>query len=69
MKRVHIVIEAGKVNLDFNGFPGDTCSSEENMIRALYGKMGVETDFRKASTETPAGYRRSRSGSKGKRDI
>jgi len=44
MKRVHIVIEAGKVNLDFNGFPGDTCSSEENMIRALYGKMGVTTD-------------------------
>jgi hypothetical protein len=44
MKRVHIVIEAGKVNLDFNGFPGDACSSEENMIRALYEKMGVTTD-------------------------
>ena len=44
MKRVNIVIEAGKVNLDFNGFPGDTCSSEENIIRALYGKMGVTTD-------------------------
>ena len=44
MKRVHIVIETGKVNLDFNGFPGDTCSAEESAIRVLYGKMGVETN-------------------------
>jgi hypothetical protein len=57
MKRVHIVIEAGKVNLDFNGFPGDTCSSEENMIRSLYGKMGVETDVEYSDNKREAEFK------------
>jgi hypothetical protein len=57
MKRVHIVIEAGKVNLDFNGFPGDTCSSEENMIRALYEKMGVTTDVEYSDNKREAEFK------------
>jgi len=57
MKRVHIVIEAGKVNLDFNGFPGDACSSEENMIRALYGKMGVTTDVEYSDNKREAEFK------------
>jgi len=44
MKRVKVGIKEGKVTLDFDGFVGGTCSDEEDTIRALYGKMGVEND-------------------------
>ncbi|MFA6537065.1 MAG: hypothetical protein WCT18_01560 [Patescibacteria group bacterium] len=44
MKRVKIAIKGGTVNLDFDGFAGKTCSDEEDVIRALYGKMGVKND-------------------------
>jgi hypothetical protein len=43
--------------LDFNGFPGDTCSSEENMIRALYRKMGVETDVEYSDNKREAEFK------------
>lgn len=44
MKRVKVAIKNGKVNLDFDGFAGKTCSDEENAIRTLCGKMGVAHD-------------------------
>lgn len=44
MKIIKIEIKNGKINMDFDGFPGDTCSDEEDLIRALYAKMGVKTD-------------------------
>ena len=30
--------------MDFNGFLGDTCLTEENKIRVILVKMGVKTD-------------------------
>lgn len=46
MKRISAVIKKGEVNLDFNGFPDETCSNEEDAIRILYGKLGVKTDVK-----------------------
>ena len=46
MKRVKIAIKGGTVNLDFDGFAGKTCSDEEDVIRTLYGKMGVKNDVK-----------------------
>lgn len=44
MKRVKVAIKGGKVTLDFDGFVNKTCSDEEDVIRTLYGKMGVKND-------------------------
>lgn len=44
MKRVKVAINGGKVTLDFDGFANKTCSDEEDVIRTLYGKMGVKND-------------------------
>ena len=67
MKTVSISIGEGKVNLDFNGFPGRTCEEEENTFRALYGKMGVKTDVEysdnKRETEANGIAERERNGS------
>lgn len=44
MKTIKAQIKSGKMNFDFDGFPGQTCSDEEDVIRTLLGKMGVKTD-------------------------
>ena len=44
MKITRIEIKNGRIHMDFDGFPDNTCSDEENLIRALYAKMGVKTD-------------------------
>lgn len=44
MKRVRVGIKNGRVTLDFDGFADETCSDEEDVIRTLYEKMGVNND-------------------------
>ena len=44
MKRITAKIKGRKIHLDFNGFLGDTCLTEENKIRVILVKMGVKTD-------------------------
>jgi hypothetical protein len=60
MKKITVIIDKGKVNLDFHGFEGDACSAEENVIKVFYQKLGVNTDVehsdnkREAEAETTA---------------
>lgn len=54
MKTVKVQIKDGKVDFDFNGFPGRTCENEENAIRALYGRMGVETNVEYSDNKSEA---------------
>ena len=44
MRRIKAEIKGGKIHLDFEGFAGNTCSTEEDKIRILLGKMGVRSD-------------------------
>lgn len=44
MKKVAIRLKDGKIEMDFEGFPNQTCDNEELKIRSLLEKMGVETD-------------------------
>ena len=40
-KTVKIKILNGKIELDFDGFPGKTCKNEEIRFRALYEAVGI----------------------------
>lgn len=44
MNKVSVIIKDGKLDFDFEGFPGNTCSDEEKIIRVLFEKVGVRTD-------------------------
>lgn len=44
MRKVTAEIRNGEVKFDFDGFLGDTCQDEEDKIRFLLGRMGVQTD-------------------------
>ena len=50
-KRVDVGIVDGEIKFDFNGFEGDTCSTEEVLIRALLEKMGVKTHVIRSDNE------------------
>jgi hypothetical protein len=54
MKRINVEIKNGKVNLDFEGFAGKTCANEEDVIRTLYGRMGVKTDVEHSDNKREA---------------
>lgn len=54
MKRISVYIKNGEVKLDFEGFAGETCTNEENVIRTLYGKMGVETNVKHSDNKRAA---------------
>ncbi|MBU0649162.1 hypothetical protein KJ969_03655 [Patescibacteria group bacterium] len=43
MKKITVIIEDGKLDVEFDNFPGDTCSEEENVLRLLLAKMGMQT--------------------------
>lgn len=45
-KRISVEIRGGEIDLDFEGYHGNSCSEEEDKIRALYGAMGVKTDVK-----------------------
>jgi hypothetical protein len=47
----------GKITLDFSGFEGKACETEEAGIRALLGRMGVATDeeFKRKEAEANVG--------------
>lgn len=44
MKKVTVSIVGKEINLDFEGFAGDSCSDEENAFRVFLEKMGVKTN-------------------------
>lgn len=46
MKRVKVSIVGKKIDLDFEGFIGDSCTDEENAFRIFLEKMGVRTDVK-----------------------
>lgn len=48
MNKITVIIENGKINLDFEGFVGNVCEHEENATRLILGKMGVKTDVKKS---------------------
>jgi hypothetical protein len=54
MKHVKIEINGGVVDLDFTGFANRTCSQEEDVIRALYWKMGVNTNVEHSDNKREA---------------
>ena len=59
MKKITAKITDGQILLDFDGFMGNACSDEEDLVRTLYAKMGVETDVKsdnkkESETETIA---------------
>ncbi len=56
MKQITIIVQAGNLNLDFEGFSGRACEDEAEKIRILYAKLGIQTailsDSRKAEVIT-----------------
>lgn len=44
MKKIKARIHKGKIHLDFEGFKGNECSDEEDLIRLLLAKLGVRTN-------------------------
>ncbi len=58
MKTIRVIIDNGKMVLDFGGFEGDACSDEERAVRLLLSKIGVTTDAeeeRKKAEQEPNG--------------
>lgn len=45
-KEIKIRIVGGKIEFDFEGFEGKTCQQEEDLIRVILGRMGVETEIK-----------------------
>lgn len=43
MRIIDIIITRGKQTTEFTGFPAGECDHEEDVIRALLGRFGVET--------------------------
>ncbi|MBI1755234.1 hypothetical protein HY250_00160 [Candidatus Azambacteria bacterium] len=55
MRKIVVSVEKGKLSVDFfEGFPGDTCSDEEEVIRLLLAKMGVRTDVQQSDSKSEA---------------
>ncbi len=48
MKKVNAIIKDGKIELDFDGFVGNSCDQEEQAVRLLLGKMGIKTDVKES---------------------
>jgi len=54
MKKVIAQIQNGKLSFDFDGFPGQTCQKEENLIRLILSKVGVSTNVEHSDNKREA---------------
>lgn len=44
MKTITGVFSGGESHFDFEGFSGDDCSKEENALRAILSRLGIESE-------------------------
>ena len=51
MGRIKFTICNGKIHKDFENFPSNSCSDEEDLIRLFYALMGVKTDVEYSETD------------------
>lgn len=43
-KQIIGIFQGEESNIDFSGFSGDDCHSEENALRAFLARLGIETE-------------------------
>ncbi len=42
---IKVTVKDGKIKVDFDGFPDQACSREEDAIRAFAAMLGVKTEI------------------------